>query len=156
MLASLCAIWVWRYYLEGSQFALVMDHHPNTFLKTQSALNRRQARWSEIIQPYDFKWEYKPSRTNTVDPLSHILVRQVTTMGEQGYASDHYAICKPQDNQVTVPRPRATSSSMLHRCVVWYITKVDFQKLLPTQRNWEYHGALGYCGDKQIVAGCDL
>ena len=34
MLASVRAVQTWCYYLEGSQFALVTDHCPNTFLKT--------------------------------------------------------------------------------------------------------------------------
>ena len=33
MLVSVCAIQTWRYYLEGSQFTLVTDHFPDTFLK---------------------------------------------------------------------------------------------------------------------------
>ena len=55
MLASVHAVQTWCCYLEGSKFTLVTNHYPNTLLKTQPTLNRRQARWSEILQPYDFK-----------------------------------------------------------------------------------------------------
>ena len=147
MLASLSNVQMWRCYLEGSQFTLVTDHCPNTFLKTQPTLNRRQARWSEILQPYDFKWEYRPGRTNVADPLSRIPVGQVATMGERGCASALCAICIPQDDQVAVPRPGATSSSLLRRLVEWYVTNAEFQKLLQSQKNWEYRGGLWYRGD---------
>ena len=55
MLVPLRAIHMWRCYVKGSQFSLVVDHYPNTFLKTQLTLNRRHVGWSEILQPYDFK-----------------------------------------------------------------------------------------------------
>ena len=142
MLASVRAVQTWPCYLEGSQFTLVTNHCPNTFLKTQATLNRRQARWSEILQPYDFKWEYRPGRTNVADPLSRIPVGQVATMGERGCASALCAICRPQDDQVAVPRLGATSSSLLRRLVERYATDAEFQKLLPSQKNWEYRGGL--------------
>ena len=132
MLASVRAVQTWRCYLEGSQFTLVTDHCPNTFLKTQPTLNRRQARWSEILQPYDFKWEYKPGRTNVADPLSRIPVGQVVTMGERGCASALCAIFGPHDDQVAIPRPGATSSNLLQTLVEKYMTDAEFQKLLLT------------------------
>ena len=138
MLASVRAIQTWRCYLEGSKFTLVTDHCPNTFLRTQPTLNQRQARWSEILQPYDFKWEYRPGRTNVADPLSRIPVGKVETMGEPGCASALCAICRPSYDQEAVPRPEATSSSLIRRLVERYATDAEFQKLLPTQKNWEY------------------
>ena len=57
-LASIHAIQLWRCYLEGTTFKLVTDHCPLTYLKSQPQLSRRQARWSEILQQYDFEWEY--------------------------------------------------------------------------------------------------
>ena len=71
-------------YLEGSKFTLVIDHCPNTFLKTQTTLNRRQVRLSEILQSYDFTWEYRPGRIDVADPLTGIPFGQVGTMGERG------------------------------------------------------------------------
>jgi hypothetical protein len=41
-------------------------------MPTQPMLHRRKARWSEILQAYDFQWVYKPGRTNVADPLSRI------------------------------------------------------------------------------------
>ena len=132
MLALVRAVQTWRCYLEGSKFTLVTDHCPNTFLKTQPTLNWQQARWSEILQPYDFKWEYRPGRTNVADPLSRIPVGKVETMGEPGCASALCAICGPSYDQVAVPRLEATSSSLIWRLVDRYATDAEFQKLLLT------------------------
>jgi transposase InsO family protein len=70
LLAVIHAFQVWRCYLEGSTVVVITDHHPNTFLQTQVTLSRRQARWSEYLQRFDFTWEYRPGRTNVADPLS--------------------------------------------------------------------------------------
>ena len=71
-LASIHAVQIWRCYLEGTQFSLVTDHCPLTYLKSQPHLSRRQARWVEILEQFDFKWEYRPGRVNVADPLSRI------------------------------------------------------------------------------------
>ena len=71
-LAVVHALKVWRCYLEGVKFIVVTDHNPNTFMSTQPLLNRRQARWSELMQQYDFEWVYRPGRVNVADPLSRI------------------------------------------------------------------------------------
>ncbi len=64
---ALKAFWC---YADGIPFNLVTDHNPNTFLDTQPILSRRQTRWSEPLQCFNFTWEYKPGRTNVGDPLS--------------------------------------------------------------------------------------
>jgi len=70
LLAVVHALKIWRCYLEGTKFVVVTDHCPNTFFQTQPMLSRRQARWSEFLQQFDFRWEYRPGRTNVADPLS--------------------------------------------------------------------------------------
>ena len=40
-------------------------------------LSRRQARWSEFLQRFNFVWEYRPGRTNVADPLSRNPCRSV-------------------------------------------------------------------------------
>jgi hypothetical protein len=72
MLAAHFALHKWRCYLEGTPFTLITDHCPNTFFKTQQNLSRRQARWSEFFQRFDFEWQYQPGRTNLADPLSRL------------------------------------------------------------------------------------
>ena len=65
----------WRCYLEGvpkEKFILVTDHHPLTYLQTQQCLSRRQARWSEYLQRFVFKWHYRPGRSNVADAISRM------------------------------------------------------------------------------------
>ena len=73
LLASVHAMTIWRCFLEGlpaDQVTLVTDHHPNTCMPTQPNMNRIQARWSEFLQRFNFKWIYRPGRINVADPLS--------------------------------------------------------------------------------------
>jgi hypothetical protein len=71
LLAVVHALQTWRCYLEGVHFDLITDHKPNTFFQTQPTLSRRQAdRWSELLQRFDYRWEYRAGRTNVADPLS--------------------------------------------------------------------------------------
>ena len=35
-------------------------------------MSRRQARWVELLEQFDFKWEYRPGQVNVADPLSRI------------------------------------------------------------------------------------
>lgn len=74
MLAVVWAVGMWHPYLEYAQqnrdFTVVTDHNPNTFFKSQPILSRRQARWSEYLEQYRFKWQYRPGKNNVADPLS--------------------------------------------------------------------------------------
>ncbi len=62
----------WRCYLEGIPFTVVTDHNPLVHLQTQPNLSRRQARWAEYLQRFNFAWTYRPGRTNVADPLSRV------------------------------------------------------------------------------------
>jgi hypothetical protein len=70
--AVIHALRTWRCYLEGVPFKVITDHNPLTFLPTQATLSRRQARWSQYLQQFNFTWEYRPGRTNVADPLSRV------------------------------------------------------------------------------------
>lgn len=74
LLAVILALQEWRCYLEGAThpFTIVSDHHPLTHLQTQPNVSRRQARWVEMLQRYNWIWEYRPGRINVADPLSRI------------------------------------------------------------------------------------
>lgn len=74
LLGVVHALRVWRCYLEENPFTVVTDHCPNTFLQTQALLSRRQARWMEFLQRFEFIWQYRPGRTNVADPLSRFPV----------------------------------------------------------------------------------
>ena len=81
-LAVVHALKIWRCYLEsGQEVVLVTDHHPNTYMQNQVTLSRRQARWSEFMARFNFRWEYRPGRLNVADPLSrHPLLRPAPVM----------------------------------------------------------------------------
>ena len=71
LLAVVHSLLVWRCYLEGApKFKVITDHNPLIWFNTQTVLSRRQARWSEYIQRFDFEWVYRPDRMNVADPLS--------------------------------------------------------------------------------------
>ena len=74
LLAVVHAMRTWRCYLEGVKCTVVTDHNPITYLQTQPMVSRRQARWSEYLQMYDFNWLYRPGRCNVADPLSRLPV----------------------------------------------------------------------------------
>lgn len=68
--AVIHALKTWRCYVEGIQFTVVTDHNPLIHLQTQPNLSRRQARWAEYLQRFNFTWAYRPGRDNVADPLS--------------------------------------------------------------------------------------
>lgn len=68
--AVIHALKTWRCYVEGIQFTIVTDHNPLIHLQTQPNLSRRQARWAEYLQRFNFTWAYRPGRDNVADPLS--------------------------------------------------------------------------------------
>src|SRR3954470_10192479 len=71
LLAIVHALKIWRHYLEGQEFNVITDHQSLRYLQTQDKLNRRQARWVELLQAYHFNILYKPGKTNVVaDALS--------------------------------------------------------------------------------------
>ena len=68
--AVIHALKTWRCYVEGIPFTVVTDHNPLTHLQTQPNLSRRQARWAEYLQRFNFEWAYRPGKDNVADPLS--------------------------------------------------------------------------------------
>jgi len=71
MLAVVHALTIWRCYLEGAEFTVVTDHNPFVHLPTQPTLSRRQVRWVEYLQRFNFDWVYKPGKGNlAADALS--------------------------------------------------------------------------------------
>ena len=72
LFAVVHAMRTWRCYLEGVEFTMVPDHNPLVYLQTQPNLSRRQVRWSEYLQAFRFRWQYRPGRINVADPLSRV------------------------------------------------------------------------------------
>jgi hypothetical protein len=73
LLAIVYALKEWRPYLPGSRFVIKTDHHPLRYLGTQSNLSKRQMRWMETLQEYDYEIVYVQGKFNVVaDALSRI------------------------------------------------------------------------------------
>ncbi len=72
LFAVVHAMRTWQCCLEGVKFTMVTDHYPHVYLQTQADLSRRQVRWSEYLQAFRFRWQYRPGRINIVDPLSRV------------------------------------------------------------------------------------
>jgi RNase H-like domain found in reverse transcriptase/Integrase zinc binding domain len=73
LLAIVYALKEWRPYLHGSQFVIKTDHHPLRYLDTQTNLSKRQMRWMETLQEYDYEIVYVQGKFNVVaDALSRI------------------------------------------------------------------------------------
>jgi hypothetical protein len=71
LLAIVYALKVWRHYLVGRKFELKTDHCGLQHIFTQSDLNARQRRWSELLSEYDFEISYIKGTVNRVaDALS--------------------------------------------------------------------------------------
>ena len=95
--AVIHALKTWRCYLEGLPFKVITDHNPNIYFQTQKNLSRRQARWSEYLQRFDFEWLYRPGRINVADPLSRVLpialnaitLRAITTRRQTRQSTDY-------------------------------------------------------------------
>lgn len=65
----------WRRYLEGSKFRVDVftDHHNLEYFTTAKVLNRRQARWAQLLATYWFVIHYRPGKQNgKADVLSRL------------------------------------------------------------------------------------
>ena len=60
-----------RSYLSGNSFKLVTDHEPLKWIMTMQKLSGKLARWSLLLQEYDFTVKHRAGTDNTnVDCLS--------------------------------------------------------------------------------------
>ena len=71
MLGAVFAVKALDYYLRGAKFTLVTDHAPLVYLMTNNNLQGQYARWSLILQEYDFTIKHRPGvKHQNADALS--------------------------------------------------------------------------------------
>jgi hypothetical protein len=71
LLAVIHSLKAWRHYLLEVKFKIENNHQSLRFLSTQPNLNRRECRWMELLQEFDFDIEYIKDKENVVaDALS--------------------------------------------------------------------------------------
>ena len=64
----------------GVHFTMVTDHSSVTHLQTQPFLCRCQVKWSDYLQAFRFRWQYRPDRINVDDPLSRLHAMSVAAV----------------------------------------------------------------------------
>ncbi|KAJ3567660.1 hypothetical protein NP233_g6218 [Leucocoprinus birnbaumii] len=91
LFAIVRALTKWRSDLLGISFTVLTDHRTLECFQTQKHLSRRQARWMELLQQYDFEIVYVKGEDNAVaDALSR------TNFEETSIEADTWKHC-PND-----------------------------------------------------------
>jgi hypothetical protein len=68
------ALKMWRHYLLGRRFVLMIDHCGLRSLFDQPKLNSRKARWMPLLSEFDFEIKHIKGKENrVVDALSRSL-----------------------------------------------------------------------------------
>ena len=149
LLAVVHALKTWRCYLEGSQFVVVTDHCPLTFLKTQTNLSRRQARWSEFLEAFRFNWVYRPGRTNVADPLSRNPVNHAWFTGGNSKERGEVQLSAATNTLLTIengnPRSAVDMDNTLMRRIrvgysvdPWFMDDTNIAKLKQEAGMWYF------------------
>jgi len=76
----------WRHFLMGAleQIVVYTDHKNLKYFNTTKLLNRRQARWAEILSEFNFKIIYRPGERNSkADALSRGLDSELEGEGKK-------------------------------------------------------------------------
>lgn len=73
LLGIVLALEIWVSYCYGAKFVTLPDYHPFKYLESQKTLSRKQARWVEVMQEFNFATKYIKGKTNHV---SHALSRK--------------------------------------------------------------------------------
>jgi transposase InsO family protein len=62
LLSVVLSLEEWRQYLESAQFEITVltDHKNLEYFMSTKMLNRRQARWAELLSRFDFKMTFRP------------------------------------------------------------------------------------------------
>ena len=58
---------MWQHYLWPREFVIHSNHESLKYLKGQSKLNRRHAKWVEFIETFSYVIKYKQGKNNVID-----------------------------------------------------------------------------------------
>ena len=65
----------WEHYLLSKEFVILSDHESLKYIRGQSKLNKRHAKWVECLEQFPYVIKYKKRKTNVVaDALTHIVL----------------------------------------------------------------------------------
>ncbi|XP_036345741.1 uncharacterized protein LOC118754981 [Rhagoletis pomonella] len=79
-LAAIVSVKRFRPYIEGLPFRIITDHSSLKWLMTQKDLSGRLARWSLLLQRYNFRMEHRKGSLNVVpDTLSRFDVDELSS-----------------------------------------------------------------------------
>ena len=69
--ALIRALQTWEHYLVSKEFVIHSDHQSLKYIRGQSKLNKRHAKWVEYLEQFPYVIKYKKGKTNVVaDALS--------------------------------------------------------------------------------------
>ena len=69
--ALVCSLETWQHYLWPKEFDIHSDHESLKYIRSQSNLNRRHAKWVEFIESFSYIIKHKKGKDNIiVDALS--------------------------------------------------------------------------------------
>ena len=113
MLGAVYSVKALDYYLRGAKFTLVTDHAPLVYLMTSDNLHGQYARWSLILQEYDFTIKHRPGdKHQNADALSRH--PKLSSEDNTGARLDH-------DKPVTVAEAHLAYGSYSRACLAGYI-----------------------------------
>ena len=71
MTAVVHCLRLWQHHILWSRFVVFTDNVANSYFITQKKLSPKQVRWQKFLAEFDFAFEYKPGKVNSVaDALS--------------------------------------------------------------------------------------
>ena len=127
LLAIIQAFKDWRCYLEGSRVIVHSDHRGLQWLLAQKVLNRRQARWVELLQGYQHACFVPPTATNDGHWEPGIDIRYLP--GEENTIADllsrryDYADEEITKNEIKIDHISLTTNDLLER--IRHMTNAD-------------------------------
>jgi len=99
LMAIVRAFEEWRSHLEGSRHAIqvLSDHKNLEYFMSMKLLNRRQARWSELLSRFDFRITYRPGNAGGKPDALTRRSGDLPKEGDERLLANQHAVLKPQN-----------------------------------------------------------